>query len=107
LTAHERRPGAPVRPPAPDLARISACAVGLAFAARDDGEALDELVDMAGGDLELVDAARTRLGDLAGVEQCVLRRADDLLAASRRRRVARDRPRHDADASTGDIVVDG
>lgn len=64
------------------LDRVGACAVGLAFAGRDDPEGLRELIDMAGGNRCLLTQARARLTELGTLDEPVRRRAAALLDAA-------------------------
>ncbi len=80
--------------------RVGACAVGLAFAGRDDPECLQQLIDMAGGRRPLLTQARARLQELDTVDEPVRRRADALLQAA-----AWKLPATDGDGASGPLVT--
>lgn len=64
--------------------RVSACAIGLAFAERSDAEALRELVGMAGGSSCALAQARDRLAGLVTMDAAVVQRAARLLETATR-----------------------
>ena len=69
------------RPPAtdPQVSRVAACALGLAYAHREDVEGLQELVAIAEADEQVLTAARDRLATIEVVDEVTHQRADTLL----------------------------
>ena len=72
-------PGSRPYDEAPQIGRVAACALGLAYAQREDVEGLQELVAIAEGDEQILEAARHRLAELDVVEDSTRQRADTLL----------------------------
>lgn len=66
------------------VARVAACAVGLAFAGRDEHEAVDELVSMAEDETGVLTAAGREIAGLEHLEEALRSRAATLLDASTR-----------------------
>ena len=71
---HGQAPGAD-----PLVSRVAACALGLAYAQREDADGLRELVDIAEEDETVLAAARGRLAGADVVDAATRRRADALL----------------------------
>jgi hypothetical protein len=63
----------------PQVGRVAACALGLAYARREDVEGLQELVAIADADEQVLAAARERLAVVDVVDDATRRRADALL----------------------------
>lgn len=76
----------------PMIARVGACAVGLAYAERSDDEAIDCLIDLAGGRIAVLAAARQRIRTLAGLDRQVIDHAVGLTDAAIRSQQRRIRP---------------
>lgn len=72
---------APQRADAPEarVQRVGACALGLAYAGREDDECLAELLGMAGGSRVALEDAVARLPELGVVEEAITARARRLL----------------------------
>lgn len=85
---HAWRPTAPAdvgelrsRPHAsdPQVSRVAACALGLAYAHREDVEGLQELVAIADADAQVLASARDRLATVEVADEVIRQRADTLL----------------------------
>lgn len=63
----------------PQVNRVAACALGLAYARREDVEGLHELVAIAEADEEVLTAAREQIATVGVVDDATRRRADALL----------------------------
>ena len=63
----------------PQVGRVAACALGLAYAQREDVDGLRELVAIAEADEQILTAARHRLAAIDVVDDATRRRADTLL----------------------------
>lgn len=78
-----------------DVHRVTALALGLAFAAREAAMAVEELIYAAGGRVEVLNAAGSRVAGMAIGDHDTHRRAGELLreaVAHRRRHVANASP---------------
>ncbi|MBW3562602.1 MAG: hypothetical protein KY437_08905 [Actinobacteria bacterium] len=71
-----------------DVHRVTALALGLAFAAREATMAVEELIHAAGGRVEVLNAAGSRVAGLSIGDHDTHRRAGELLreAVARRRK---------------------
>lgn len=65
--------------PDPAVSKVAACALGLAYAQREDAEGLRELAGIAEGDEAVLGAARARLATVSVVDDETRERADALL----------------------------
>lgn len=63
----------------PQVSRVVACALGLAYARREDVDGLQQLAAIADADEEVLTAARHRLAGVDIVDDATRRRADTLL----------------------------
>lgn len=71
------------------VARVAACAVGLAFAAREEHEAVDALLSMAENEMGVLAAARRQIADLKHLDEALRACAGTLLDAASTRALAR------------------
>lgn len=68
-----------VRPHDEDVHRVTALALGLAFAAREAAMAVEELIHAAGGRIEVLNAAGSRVAGMSIGDHDTHRRAGELL----------------------------
>jgi hypothetical protein len=61
------------------ISRVTACALGLAFAEREDADGLRELVGIAEAQEPVLAAARERISEVGVVDEATRARADALL----------------------------
>jgi hypothetical protein len=72
-------PGTRAHDTDPQVGRVAACALGLAYAQREDVDGLQELVAIAEADEQVLTAARHRLASVGVVDDATRQRADTLL----------------------------
>ena len=77
--ADPQEPGVAPHDADTQVSRVAACALGLAYARREDVEGLQELVAIAEADEQVLTAARHRLVVVDVVDDATRRRADALL----------------------------